>query len=206
MSKILVLATNNKHKVGEISPILLSATDGGKPLNIELHSAGEFGDFDPDETGSTLEENALIKANAALTLSQLWSISDDTGLEVDALDGRPGIYAARYAGEGCSFADNINKMLGELKGVPLEKRTAKFICVIALCRPGQPPRTYRAECGGRIRLEAHGAGGFGYDPIFEVNGLNKTFAQMTLEEKNRVSHRSQAVKLLRADLVDLLHL
>ena len=203
MLRTLVLATNNRHKVQEISPLLLEASAGFPALPLTLKSAGEFGAFDPEETGSTLEENALIKAQAALALTGEWCISDDTGLEVDALDGRPGIYAARYAGEGCSFADNINKMLGEMKNVPEQPaklRAAKFICVIALCVPKQEPQLFRAECPGRIRTSASGAGGFGYDPIFEVAGLGKTFAELPLAEKNRISHRAQAVRMLRDEL------
>jgi len=196
-SRILVVGTNNRHKLQEIAPIL-------EPLGLPLKAAGELGVFDPAETGQTLEENALIKAQAALKLSGEWSIADDTGLEVDALGGRPGIYAARYAGEGCSFDDNINKMLGELAGVPLEKRGAKIVCVIALCLPGEPAMTFRAECAGRILEARRGAHGFGYDPIFEVDRLEKTFAELTIEEKNRLSHRARAVKLLRAQLQKLL--
>src|SRR5437016_6072733 len=115
--KILVLGTNNKHKAEEIAPLL---TETG--LNLNIRAASAYGKFDPVEDGDTLEENAIIKARAALALSNEWSIADDTGLFVDALDGRPGIYAARYAGPGCTFADNIKKMLSELKGVPFGKR------------------------------------------------------------------------------------
>ena len=196
MSTILVVGTNNRHKLSEITHLL-----GG--LDLTLKTAGEYGSFDPDETGSTLEQNALIKAEAALKLSREWSIADDTGLEVDALDGRPGIYAARYAGPGCTFDDNIRKLLGELAGFPPERRGARFSCVIALCRPGRPSMTFRAECAGRILEARRGDSGFGYDPVFVINELNKSFAELNLEEKNRISHRSRAVKLLRAELVNL---
>ncbi|HYG75110.1 MAG TPA: RdgB/HAM1 family non-canonical purine NTP pyrophosphatase [Planctomycetota bacterium] len=195
--RTVVIGTGNKHKVQEISPLLSG-------LPITLKAAGEYGPFDPVEDGSTLEENAIIKAKAALKLSGEWSISDDTGLYIDALDGRPGIYAARYAGEGCSFADNINKVLREMQGVPLEKRIAKFACVIALCRTGCEPVTFRGECSGWIRTEPRGGGGFGYDPIFVISGLEKTFAELTAQEKNTVSHRSIATKLCRAALEKLL--
>lgn len=196
MSRILVLGTGNTHKAQEIAPLL----DG---LGVSMRAAGEYGPFDPDETGSTLEENAIIKARAALSLSNEWSIADDTGLEVDALDGRPGIYAARYAGPACSFDDNIRKLLGELQGVPDEKRTARFVCVIAFCRPGREPMTFRADCAGHILQERRGGQGFGYDPVFLVDGLGKSFAELTLDEKNGVSHRSRAVRLLRAELENL---
>ena len=143
MSRTLVVGTNNRHKLSEIAPLL-------EGLDVLLRAAKEYGPFDPIEDGKTLEENAIIKARAAMELSQEWSISDDTGLEVDALGGRPGIYAARYAGEGCSFADNIQKLLHELEGVPEERRTARFACVIALCRPGIEPMTVPLLRLGRL--------------------------------------------------------
>ena len=187
--KILVLGTGNKHKAVEIAPLL---NDG--VLHLDLRAASTYGPFDPVEDGETLEENAIIKARAAVALSNEWSIADDTGLFVDALNGRPGIYAARYAGLGCSFADNVRKLLGELEGVPLAQRAATFICVIALCRPECEPVTFRGECRGHIALRPSGAGGFGYDPIFVVDGIGKTFSDMTAEEKNTISHRAIAVK------------
>jgi len=195
--RTLVIGTGNKHKVQEIAPLL-----GG--LNVNLRAAGEFGPFNPVEDGNTLEENALIKARAAYQMSHEWSISDDTGLEIDALNGRPGIYAARYAGEGCSFEDNIYKVLREMKGVPIKKRTAKFACVIALCIPGQKAQTFRGECKGWIRTDRRGNGGFGYDPIFVISGLEKTFAELTTEEKNTISHRAIATKKCRDALAALL--
>lgn len=196
MERTLVLGTGNKHKAEEIMPLLSNC-------GVTVKAAGELGRFDPEETGATLEANALIKARAAMALAGTWAIADDTGLEVDALGGRPGIYAARYAGAGCSFDDNINKLLGELKDMPEAQRTARFVCVIALCRPGCPAMTFRASCGGFILKERRGGQGFGYDPVFQVADLGKTFAELTLEEKNRVSHRSRAVKLLRAELENL---
>lgn len=195
--RILVLGTNNTHKADEIAPLL-------EGTGVDLRTAGSFGAFDPDESGETLEANALIKARAAMDLSGQWSIADDTGLEVDALDGRPGIYAARYAGEGCTFQDNIDKMLRELKGVPEGKRGARFACVIALCRPGYEPMTFRGTLAGRIVDSAKGTQGFGYDPIFFVTESGKTLAELSRDEKNRISHRARAVKLLRAELKNLL--
>lgn len=196
MRKTLVLGSQNRHKLAEISPLL-------EDLGLDLRVAGEFGPFAPEEHGSTLEENAILKARAAMELSQAWSFADDTGLEVDALDGRPGLHAARYAGPGCSFADNIRKLLEALRPVQAERRTARFACVLALCRPGHAPMIFRAGCGGRILEAPRGAEGFGYDPVFEVQGLGKTFAELSLEEKNRVSHRARAVRLLRAELLNL---
>jgi len=194
--RTLVIGTGNKHKVQEIAPLL-----AGLPFNLK--AAGDYGPFNPAEDGNTLEENAIIKARAAMALSGEWSLSDDTGLEIDALDGRPGLYAARYAGEGCSFADNVHKVLREMQGVLLEKRTAKFACVIALCRPGHEPQTFRGECSGYIRTDARGTGGFGYDPIFVISGLEKTFAELSAEQKNTVSHRAIATKQCRSALEKL---
>ena len=194
--RILVLGTGNRHKVDEIAPLLRAPG-----LALDLKAASDYGAFEPRETGSTLEENALIKAQAALEMSGEWSIADDTGLFVDALGDRPGIYAARYAGPGCTFDENMKKLLGEMQDVPPDKRTAIFVCVIALCRPGRPPQTFRGECKGVIATERHGGGGFGYDPLFRIAGLNKTFAELTPEEKNRVSHRALATMLCREELL-----
>ncbi|HEY3320578.1 MAG TPA: RdgB/HAM1 family non-canonical purine NTP pyrophosphatase [Planctomycetota bacterium] len=197
--RTLVIGTGNKHKVVEITPHFAG-------LDLTLKAAGEYGSFNPDENGTTLEANAIIKAQAAMKLSGEWAIADDTGLEIDALGGRPGIYAARYAGPQCNFEDNIRKVLDEMAGVPVEKRGAKFLCVIALCRPGHPPQTFRGVCPGQIATTRRGAGGFGYDPIYIVSGLNKTFAEMTADEKNSLSHRALATKLCRAELERLLAL
>jgi XTP/dITP diphosphohydrolase len=120
------------------------------------------------------------------------------------LGGRPGIHAARYAGPECDFAKNIAKLLCELDGVPAERRTARFVCVISFCRPGEPSQVFRATCPGRILTESHGTGGFGYDPVFQMEGMEKTFAELSRDEKNRLSHRALAVRLLRTELVKLL--
>ena len=197
--KIIVMGTGNAHKVAEIAPLLNAAG-----LDIDLRAASAYGEFDPDECGATLEENAIIKARAAMTLSGEWALSDDTGLFVDALDGRPGIYAARYAGPSCSFDDNIRKMLGEMSGVPEGQRGATFSCVIALCRPGLEPLTFRGDCRGRILEARRGVGGFGYDPIFIIDGIEKSFAELNTAEKNVVSHRAIAVKKCREELTKLM--
>lgn len=197
--KTLVLGTGNKHKAAEMAPLL---NDG--VLHLDLRAAGSYGPFDPVEDGSTLEENAIIKARAAVALTNEWSIADDTGLFVDALNGRPGIYAARYAGIGCSFEDNIRKLLGELEGIPLAQRGATFSCAIALCRPECEPVIFGGDCRGHIALRPSGEGGFGYDPVFVVDAVNKSFAQMTTEEKNTISHRAIAVTKCREALKILL--
>ncbi len=197
MPQTLVVGTNNTHKLEEIAPYI-------EGLDVSLRVARDLGAFDPVEDGQTPEANAIIKARAALALSDEWSMADDTALEVDALDGRPGIYAARYAGEGCTFQDNIRKMLGELDGVPLEKRSARFICIIAFCRPNEAPRTFRGTLEGRIALQPQGGQGFGYDPIFLVDALGKTLAQLTREEKSGVSHRGEAMRMFQSDLKGML--
>jgi XTP/dITP diphosphohydrolase len=196
MKRTLVLGTGNRHKLGEIEPLLTG-------LDLTLKAAGDYGPFNPVEDAPTLEANAIIKAEAALKLSGEWSFADDTGLEVDAIGGRPGVHAARYAGPECNPAKNIDKLLDELQGVPREKRTARFVCVIAFCRPGIPPQTFRGTCPGHILTARRGTSGFGYDPVFLVNGLEKSFAEMSMDEKNRLSHRACAVKLFRTELVKL---
>jgi len=197
MSRILVLGTSNRHKLGEIQPLL-------EGLDVTLKAAGEFGTFDVVEDGSTLEANATLKSEAAMKLSGHWAFADDTGLEVDAIDGQPGIHSARYAGPECDSEKNIDKLLSELQGVPTEKRTARFVCAIAFSRPNVPPQTFRATCPGRILTERRGTGGFGYDSVFLMDASNRSFAEMTMAEKNRLSHRACAVKLFRTELVKLL--
>lgn len=185
--KTLVIGTGNKNKVAEILPLL-------EGLGLSPRPATTYGHFDPVEDGKSLEDNATIKAVAAMKLSGEWSIADDTGVYVDALDGRPGIYAARYAGEGCQFIENVKKVLRELEGVPDEKRTATFATVIAFRRPGHEVVTFRGEIKGRMLSEFRGSAGFGYDPIFLVDGHGKTFAEMDTTTKNKISHRAIAMK------------
>jgi len=197
MKRLLVIGTGNEHKVQEIAPLLAG-------LPVILRAAGEYGLFQPEENGKTAEENAILKAREALGLSGEWAIADDTGLDIHALGGRPGIHAARYAGPRCNFDDNMRKVLSEMENVPDEKRTAAFFCVIALCRPGHAPLTFRGECKGSICRERHGSGGFGYDPIFLMAGMKKTFAELSAEEKNRFSHRAHAVLACRRTLETLL--
>jgi len=197
MKRTLIIGTGNTHKVSEIAPLLAG-------LDFDLKAAGEYGPFAPVEDGDTLEANAEIKARAAIELSGEWAIADDTGLFIDALDGRPGIYAARYAGEHCSFADNIKKVLGEMRGVPDEKRTATFSCVIAFARPSEAIKLFRGDCKGEITTGPRGNGGFGYDPIFVISSVKKSFAELSAGEKNGISHRSIAVKQCRDFLSKLL--
>ena len=168
-----------------------------KDLGVRVRSLGEF-DGAPEvvEDGSTYEENALKKARSAAAFTGKPSLADDTGLEVEALDGRPGIHAARFAGEQCSFQDNITKLLTLLKGVPRERRGARFVCVLAFVAPDGREELVHGELEGRITEAPAGIGGFGYDPVFVPDGNTRTFAEMTLEEKNKISHRKKAADKL----------
>lgn len=185
--KELIFATNNKHKLSEVRPML-----EGKVL---IHSLSEIGlDGDIPETADTLEGNALQKAQWVYERTGRDCFADDTGLEVDALGGAPGVYSARYAGEGCSFDDNMDKLLAALDGV--ENRRARFRTVICLLENGQP-HYFEGRVDGRILTEKHGTEGFGYDPIFQPDDSGVPFAEMDMESKNRISHRGRAmVKLI----------
>ncbi len=187
----LVLATNNQHKIREMKAIL----DG---LDVEVLAKEDFDDFpDVEETGSTLEENAAIKAKAIYEFTGLPSLADDSGLEVYALDGAPGVISARYAGPGCTFADNNRKLLKELVGVPDEERGARFRCVIAIAFDDAEPILAEGRVEGRITHETRGREGFGYDPVFEVPELGRTFAEMDADKKNSMSHRGRALRKAR---------
>lgn len=178
----IVLASSNPHKVEEINAI---ANKHG--INFIRVNDG----FDPIENGVTFSENSQIKAECASNLMTAYALADDAGLCVDALDGRPGIYSARYAK---TQEDKISKLLTELKDVPKEKRNAKFVCAMVLTN-SQGVVLHKTEgvCEGSIAFEPYGHGGFGYDPIFLIKGLNKTMAQLSAEEKNSLSHRSKAL-------------
>lgn len=181
----LIFATHNRHKVSEVQAML--------PAGIHVRSLSDLGcDEDIPETADTLQGNALQKAQFVHERYHCNCFADDTGLEIDALDGRPGVYSARYAGEGCSFDDNVRKVLAELENVPLEQRTARFRTVVALVLDG---RTYffEGKVEGLMTLERHGVEGFGYDPIFLPEGYGQTFAEMDASEKNRISHRGRAM-------------
>jgi XTP/dITP diphosphohydrolase len=185
--KTLLIGTNNRHKVKEISDLL-------KGLPFEIKSLLNFPNISPvDETGKTLEENAILKAKAYGKATSLLTIADDTGLEVPSLNGAPGVFSARYAGEQCSFKDNNQKLIKELSQSKLD-RTAQFRCVIACYDPEKDfVQTVEGILKGEILDIARGTNGFGYDPIFLVPRLAKTLAELSLEEKNRVSHRALAL-------------
>lgn len=184
----LAIATNNPHKLSEIKAILAGRFE-------HAYSLGELGiDVDVEETGSTLEENALIKARTILSLTGLPSLADDTGLMVDALKGAPGVYSARYAGDQHNDAANRALLLNNLKGVT--DRRAHFSTVMALCYPDGREIVAEGRVDGRILCAERGTNGFGYDSLFLCDDLGKTFAEATAEEKNAVSHRSRALNNL----------
>ena len=182
----LVLASKNAHKLVEMRDIL-------SQLGVEVVLESEVGvDVDVEETGATFEENAFLKARAVMEASGLPAIADDSGLCVDALNGAPGVYSARYGGEGLDDTGRYWLLLENMKGqMP---RTAKFVSVITCCFPNGDVLTARGECPGTIAFAPQGEGGFGYDPVFFVPPLKKTFAQLTPEEKNAISHRGVALR------------
>jgi len=202
MIKIL-LATGNKNKAKELLKILPAKTEKGEEISYLT-----FADFpnvpEPDENAADLAGNAIIKAKAGLKAAGLISIADDTGLMVDALGGRPGVHSARYAfPDRADYPANNKKLLEELKNVPAPKRTARFVTVAALALPNGKIITKTGSVEGYIAFEASGKNGFGYDPLFTVKELNKTMAAMTLEEKNKISHRFRAFKQMAEILLKL---
>lgn len=192
----LLIATRNRHKLGEIRAIL-------DVPHLELASSLDFPAI-PDvvEDGATLEANAVKKAVELHRATGLWTIADDSGVEVDALGGAPGVHSARYAGEPCNHAHNIAKMLAALGNRP--DRTARFRCVMALAGPGFPPQTVEGRIEGRITHACRGTGGFGYDPIFVPDGYDLTFGELDAAVKNRISHRALALGAARAVWTHLL--
>lgn len=188
-----LIATHNMKKRAELQRIL-------SPLGIHVLTADEAGVAltDVEETGTTFEENAFLKAESGCKESGLPCIADDSGLMVDALDGAPGVYSARFAGEHGNDRKNNEKLLELLRDVPAEKRTARFVSAVCCVFPDGRSFTVRGTCEGRIDFETHGTGGFGYDPLFLVG--DKTFGELTAEEKDRVSHRGNALRKAAAEL------
>jgi len=183
----ILLATHNKNKIIEIRDAL-------KATGFQVLSLDDFPDLpEVEEDGDTLEHNSLKKAREIFVHAGITTLADDTGLEVEYLNGEPGVFAARWAGEGCTYKDNCDKMLRELKGVPYEKRKAAFKCVITLYGK-DILKTTAGELKGHIIEDSRGTDGFGYDPVFIPEGYDITLAEMPLEEKNRISHRGLAVK------------
>ncbi|NLZ17563.1 MAG: XTP/dITP diphosphatase [Desulfobulbaceae bacterium] len=186
MQTIIVLATNNVNKVREIKALL-------HEYAVEVKSLADFGPMpEAVEDGTTFDENAYKKALHYAKILGLPCLADDSGLSVDALDGRPGVYSARYAGEHATDADNCTKLLKEMEGQT--NRNAHFTCVLSLAVPSGPALTWEASCAGEILQEKRGESGFGYDPVFFYPDFGKTFAEVPLEQKSSVSHRGLALK------------
>jgi XTP/dITP diphosphohydrolase len=193
----LLLATSNPGKIWEYRSLL----DG---VGYEITTLAEAGTAKLlTESGNSYEENARLKAITYAKLSQLTSLADDSGLEVDALNGEPGVKSARFAGEAGTDADRVSLLLAKLNGVPWERRTACFKCVIAIATPEGQSEICYGECHGMIALKAKGENGFGYDPVFFLPELDKTMAELELETKNQISHRGQASQKARQVLQHL---
>lgn len=184
----LIIATKNKGKMKDFNGLF-------KPLGINISSLLDLSKpiDDIEETGTTFEENAALKAEAICATFDIPVIADDSGIEIDALDGAPGVYSARYAGEDKDDQANIEKVLEKLKEVPKQKRTARFVCVLAIAQPDKKTIFKRGECEGTIAFEPIGEDGFGYDPIFYPLGISRTMAEMAPDEKNQISHRRKAL-------------
>ncbi len=196
--KKLVLATNNRDKVAEIKELL-------QDLPVEILTLQEYPDLVmPEEDRSTFAGNAAKKAEAVSRHSGEIALADDSGLEVDALEGRPGVWSARYAGKDADAAANNRLLLEELKLVPPERRTARFKCAIAVALPGRKTEIVEGSCPGKIAESLKGQDGFGYDPLFIYEPIGLTFAQMSRDKKNKVSHRGKALQAARKMLERLI--
>ncbi|QFT90100.1 Non-canonical purine NTP pyrophosphatase [Bacillus sp. THAF10] len=188
--KELIIATNNQGKVKDFKTLL-------EPLGYEIKSLADFPEIpEIEESGTTFEENALLKAQAVANHLGRMVLADDSGLEVDALNGEPGVYSARYSGMDKDDVRNYQKVLDKLQGIPKHQRTARFVCVLAIVDPKGEKFTVRGTCEGFIAMEPAGENGFGYDPVFFVEEKQKTMAQLTKGEKNEISHRANAWKKL----------
>jgi len=195
----LVLATNNPDKIREIKHLL-------DDLPVTVLTFEDFLEFpEPEETGATLEENAILKARTISEFCDLPALADDSGLEVDVLGGAPGVMSSRYAGENVTYRDNNEKLLRELKGLPQEKRTARFRCVIAIAWDKDKVETVEGVAEGFIAEDIIGDKGFGYDPLFFYPPKRKRFSEMTLEEKSLVSHRGLALQEARTLIIEHLN-
>ena len=192
----LVLASQNEKKLKEMNDIL-------SQLGIEVCLQSQLGvHVDVEETGETFEENSLLKARAVMEASGMPAIADDSGLCVDALNGAPGVYSARYGGEGLDDTGRYRLLLENMRGQT--PRTAKFVSVITCCFPNGDVLSARGECPGTIAFAPMGEGGFGYDPVFFIPSLKKTFAQLSPEEKNAISHRGKALEAFQVKLEEYL--
>jgi len=192
--KELVVATRNRGKLQEIRSLLEGVVD-------TVRCAADFAGFpETIEDGLTFRDNALKKAREAMRFTGLPALADDSGLVVDALDGRPGVHSARFAGEGSGDAANNRRLLEELNGIPADRRQAAFVCVLAFVTPAGIEQVFSGRVGGLVLTSERGEGGFGYDPLFLVDGFGRTMAELTLQEKNSISHRGQALQLFQESL------
>ncbi|MFT9598044.1 XTP/dITP diphosphatase [Mesobacillus sp.] len=186
----VIIATKNKGKAKEFEKLFL-------PKGLAVKTLLDYPEIeDVEETGSTFEENAILKAETIANNLGVRVIADDSGLEIDALEGRPGVYSARYAGSEKNDENNIDKVLDELQDVPENERTARFCCALAMAEPGKETVTVFGTCEGRILDERRGTNGFGYDPIFFVETKGKSMAELASDEKNKISHRANAIRKL----------
>ena len=192
LPKQIVIATHNLKKAGEMTTILSAAFPETKWLTLSDFARAP----EPEELGQTYAANARIKAESAAFFTKEWAIADDAGLEIDALDGAPGLYSKRFGGEDLPFPEKIAKVLSLLEDVPEQGRGARFQCAVALARPGHPTEEFDATCEGRIAGTPAGVGGFGYDPIFFLPELGRTMAELTPEEKHAISHRGKVLALV----------
>lgn len=192
--KQLIIATQNKGKANDFKVIF-------EPMGFEVLTLLDVAaDLDIEETGSTFQENAVLKAEAVAAALQTTVIADDSGLEIDALNGEPGVYSARYAGTAKSDEANMDKVLSNMADVPVEERSARFRCVLAVASPDQPTQTFEGSCEGSILTERRGEHGFGYDPIFYVPSFDRSMAELLPQEKALISHRGNAIRELKASL------
>lgn len=198
--KEIIIATNNKGKAKDFETLF-------QPLGITVLTLNDLPEtIEVEETGATFEENAVLKAETVARLLNKAVIADDSGLEVDALDGAPGVYSARYAGEPSDDEANIDKLLRALDGVPETKRQARFRCVLALAGSGLETKTFSGSCEGMITDARRGTNGFGYDPVFYVPEKERTMAQLAAQEKAAISHRGAALKQLEKQLPEFIEM
>nr|WP_302598938.1 XTP/dITP diphosphatase [uncultured Cellulosilyticum sp.] len=196
--KQIIVATQNQGKVKEIKAVL-------GDLPVEVKTMGEIGiDIDIEENGTTFEENAIIKAEALTKYTDALVIADDSGLEIDYLNKEPGVYSARYLGKDTPYTEKNQIILERLENVEKEKRTARFVCAIAMAMKGKETQTAVEAMEGYIGYEAQGTNGFGYDPIFFVPGLERSTATLTMEEKNEISHRAKALRVMKEKIKGML--
>lgn len=200
----LVLATHNEHKVGELRAIFLAAGTVPGLLPDEVVGAARFTDVQPVEDGVTFEANALIKARALAAESGLPAVADDSGLAVDVLGGAPGIFSARWAGRHGDDRANLDLLLAQLGDIAPEHRRARFVCAAALVTPEGVEHVVRGELVGTLLTDPRGVGGFGYDPILQPEGYDRSCAELTADEKNAISHRGQAFRALAPTIAAVL--